>query len=73
MTSYTMSEIIASVYREIERTGVSEGILFLDEINCISETLTPMMLQFFAVQNVRQSAAPGRMDGRGGRKSARVQ
>ena len=27
----------------------------------------------FAVQNVRQSAAPGRMDGRGGRKSARVQ
>ena len=27
-----------------ERTGVKEGILFLDEINCISETLTPMML-----------------------------
>ena len=46
VTAYTMSEIIASVYREIERTGVSEGILFLDEINCISETLTPMMLQF---------------------------
>lgn len=46
VTAYTMSEIIASVYREIERTGVAEGILFLDEINCISETLTPMMLQF---------------------------
>ena len=30
----------------MERTGVREGILFLDEINCISETLTPMMLQF---------------------------
>ena len=46
VTAYTMSEIIASVYREMERTGVKEGILFLDEINCISETLTPMMLQF---------------------------
>ena len=46
ITAYTMSEIIASVYREMERTGVKEGILFLDEINCISETLTPMMLQF---------------------------
>ena len=46
VTAYTMSEIIASVYREMERTDVKEGILFLDEINCISETLTPMMLQF---------------------------
>ena len=32
VTSYTMSEIIASVYREIERTGVSEGILSYLEI-----------------------------------------
>ena len=30
ITAYTMSEIIASVYREMERTGVKEGILFLD-------------------------------------------
>ena len=28
------------------RTGLSEGILFIDEINCVSETLAPTMLQF---------------------------
>ena len=46
VTEYTMSEIIASVYDLIEDTGVKEGILFLDEINCVSETLSPLMLQF---------------------------
>ncbi len=46
ISEYTMSEIIASVYDMIEITGLSEGILFLDEINCVSETLTPAMLQF---------------------------
>jgi MoxR-like ATPase len=45
-TEYTMSEIIASVYDVMEETGKKEGILFLDEINCISETLAPSMLQF---------------------------
>ena len=45
-TAYTMSEIIAAVYEQIERSGIHEGILFLDEINCVSETLAPMMLQF---------------------------
>ena len=46
VTEYTMSEIIASVYDKIEQTGNREGILFLDEINCVSETLAPAMLQF---------------------------
>lgn len=46
VSEYTMSEIIASVYDMMEQTGVSEGILFLDEINCVSETLAPAMLQF---------------------------
>ena len=41
-----MSEIVASVYNKIESTGLSEGILFIDEINCVSETLAPTMLQF---------------------------
>ncbi len=41
-----MSEIIASVYEKIEQTGNKEGILFIDEINCVSETLAPTMLQF---------------------------
>lgn len=46
VSEYTMSEIIASVYDMIEQTGIKEGILFLDEINCVSETLAPAMLQF---------------------------
>ena len=46
ITEYSMSEIIAAVYDQIERSGVREGILFLDEINCVSETLAPTMLQF---------------------------
>lgn len=46
VTEYTMSEIIASIYRSIRDEGKKEGILFIDEINCVSETLTPAMLQF---------------------------
>ena len=46
VSEYTMSEIMASVYDMMEKTGLKEGILFLDEINCVSETLAPVMLQF---------------------------
>ena len=46
VSEYTMSEIIASIYDLMEETGIKEGILFLDEINCVSETLAPIMLQF---------------------------
>ena len=46
VTEYTMSEIVASIYDKIEQTGLSEGLLFIDEINCVSETLAPTMLQF---------------------------
>lgn len=46
VSEYTMSEIIASVYDRIEDDGAKTGILFLDEINCVSETLAPSMLQF---------------------------
>ena len=46
MTEYTMSEIVAAIYNKIEQTGMPEGILFIDEINCVSETLAPTMLQF---------------------------
>ena len=45
VTEYTMSEIIASVYARMEATGLKEGILFIDEINCVSETLMPAILQ----------------------------
>ena len=46
VSEYTMSEIIASIYDTMEESGFKEGILFLDEINCVSETLAPSMLQF---------------------------
>lgn len=46
VSEYTMSEIIASIYEVMEESGMKEGILFLDEINCVSETLSPSMLQF---------------------------
>ena len=46
VSEYTMSDIIASIYEMQEKSGLKNGILFLDEINCVSETLSPVMLQF---------------------------
>ena len=46
VSDYTMSEIIAAVHRARRESGVAEGVLFLDEVNCVSETLAPAMLQF---------------------------
>ena len=50
VTRYTMSEIIASVYDAIQNDGKVEGILFIDEINCVSETLAPAMLDLLQNQ-----------------------
>ena len=58
VTEYTMSEIIASVYDRIERSGIREGILFLDEINCVSETLAPTMLQFLQYKTFGSHRVP---------------
>ena len=58
VSEYTMSEIIASVYDMIEQGGVKSGILFLDEINCVSETLTPTMLQFLQYKTFGKHAVP---------------
>lgn len=58
VTEYTMSEIIASVYRKIEKGGRKEGILFIDEINCVSETLAPTMLQFLQCKTFGNQAVP---------------
>ena len=46
VTKYSMSEIIAAIYRKMNATNLKEGILFLDEINCVDESLAPQMLQF---------------------------
>lgn len=58
VTEYTMSEIIAAIYEQIERSGIHEGILFLDEINCVSETLTPTMLQFLQYKTFGNHRVP---------------
>ena len=58
VTEYTMSEIVASVYEQIEKTGISEGILFLDEINAVSETLAPTMLQFLQYKTFGMHQVP---------------
>ena len=58
VTEYTMSEIIASVYEKIEQTGIAEGILFIDEINCVSETLAPTMLQLLQCKTFGSQSVP---------------
>ena len=58
VTEYTMSENIASVYRKLEEGGRKEGILFIDEINCVSETLAPTMLQFLQCKTFGNQAVP---------------
>ena len=58
VTEYTMSEIVASIYEKREKTGIREGILFIDEINCVSETLAPAMLQFLQCKTFGTHAIP---------------
>ena len=58
VTEYTMSEIIASIYDVMTESGIREGILFLDEINCVSETLAPAMLQFLQYKVFGRHSVP---------------
>lgn len=58
VTEYTMSEIVASIYDKIAETGLKEGILFIDEINCVSETLAPTMLQFLQCKTFGNHSIP---------------
>ena len=58
VSEYTMSEIIAAVHDRIEEDGAKEGILFLDEINCVSETLAPSMLQFLLYKTFGRHRVP---------------
>lgn len=58
VSEFTMSEILASVYSYIEETGKIKGILFLDEINCVSETLSPSMLRFLQYKSFGSHKVP---------------
>lgn len=57
-SEYTMSEIVSSIYDYMSETGLRAGILFLDEINCVSETLYPSMLQFLQFKTFGRHRIP---------------
>lgn len=57
-SEYTMSEIVSSIYDYMNETGLRAGILFLDEINCVSETLYPSMLQFLQFKTFGRHRIP---------------
>ena len=73
VTEYTMSEIIASVYEKMEQTGIREGILFLDEINCVSEDAGACHAPVPAGKDLRDAPAPGGLGHRRGGQPAGVQ
>lgn len=58
VSEYTMSEIIAAIYHVMQDSGKREGILFLDEINCVSETLAPAMLLFLQYKIFGNQSVP---------------
>ena len=56
-TEYTMSEIIARVMEKYD-LGEREGILLLDEFNCMTDTLIPVMLAFLQNKNIGAHSLP---------------
>ena len=56
-TKYTMSEIIARIYDEVN-AGHEEGILLLDEFPCMSPTIMPAMLAFLQTKNIGDHKLP---------------
>ena len=71
VTEYTMSEIIASVYEKMEKTGLKEGILFIDDqlrLRNVSadDASVPSGKDFW------QSESTGRLGDRDGRKSTGI-
>lgn len=57
-TRYTMSEIITAIYHVMRDSGKKEGILFLDEINCVSEVLAPAILLFLQYKTFGNQSVP---------------
>ena len=73
VTEYTMSEIIASVYAAMERTGKKNGILFIDGDQLRQRDAGPHDAAIFAVQDLWQSGCACGLGHRGGRQPAGVQ
>jgi len=73
VTEYTMSEIIASVYRKIRDAGQTEGNPFYRRDQLRVGDACAYDAPVFAVQDLRQSEDPAGVDHRRGGQSARVQ
>lgn len=58
VSEFTISEIIAAVYHVMEDSGKKEGILFLDEINCVPEALEPMVYQLLQYKTLGNRQVP---------------
>ena len=58
VTEYTMSEIIAGIYRYREQTGHKRGTLFLDESTCVSETLLPAIMELLQHKRFGEHRVP---------------
>lgn len=56
-TEYTMSEMLDMVYEQ-KKKGYDEGILLIDEFNCMSESLLPTMLAFTQTKNIGKYSLP---------------
>ena len=73
VTEYTMSEIIASVYEKMEKTGLREGILFY----LMRLTAYQRPWRYDAAvssgKDIWQSESTGRMGDRDSRKPAGIQ
>lgn len=57
-TKYTMPEIVAQIEERIHKYRKTEGILLLDEFNCASETIFPMMLAMLQTRNIGSYKIP---------------
>lgn len=57
VTHYTLSEILLEVYR-MQESGISQGVLFLDEFNTASETLAGAMLLLLLDKKLGQNQLP---------------
>lgn len=58
VTRYTMSEIIDAIHQTMQKTGLTKGILFLDEFNCVNESIRPVMLQLLQEKSLGTHAIP---------------
>lgn len=58
VTEYTMSEMLTAIYQVMEQSGKKEGILFLDEINCVSEGLAPVLFRLFRYKRLGNGQFP---------------